>query len=120
LLSVARGNVADVSRFGMSFIDVPASSDAVVTKIGYATFVEAACNGVAIASAPRADWPESGPLIEWAKQNANFALREDGIEDTREFSTALSAVLNAPSRMPARASGVAEAVEIIAGIAGIA
>ena len=119
LHSVARGNVADVSRFGMSFIDVLASSDAVVTKIGYATFVEAACNGVGIVSAPRADWPESGPLIEWAKQNANFALMEDGIEDTRGFRTALSAVLNAPCRMPVRASGIAEAVETIAGIAGL-
>ena len=119
LHSVARGNVADVSRFGMSFIDVLASSDAVVTKIGYATFVEAACNGVGIVSAPRADWPEAGPLIEWAKQNANFALMEDGIEDTPGFRTALSAVLNAPCRMPVRASGIAEAVETIAGIAGL-
>jgi hypothetical protein len=119
LPSVARGNVADVSRFGMSFIDVLASSDAVVTKIGYATFVEAACNGVGIVSPPRADWPESGPLIEWAKQNANFALMEDGIENARGFRTALSAVLNAPCRMPVRASGIAEAVETIAGIAGL-
>jgi hypothetical protein len=66
----------------MSFIDVLASSDAVVTKIGYATFVEAACNGVGIVSAPRADWPESGsglrskisdqPMTEeeWAKERA--------------------------------------------------
>jgi hypothetical protein len=103
----------------MSFIDVLASSDAVVTKIGYATFVEAACNGVGIVSAPRADWPESGHLIEWAKQNANFALMEDGIENARGFRTALSAVLNAPCRMPVRASGIAEAVETIAGIAGL-
>ena len=44
----------------MSFIDVLASSDAVVTKIGYATFVEAACNGGGIKSAPRADWPGVG------------------------------------------------------------
>jgi hypothetical protein len=117
--SVARGNVADVSRFGMRFIDVLASSDAVVTKVGYATFVEAACNGVGIVSASRADWPESEPLIEWAKQNANLALMEDGITDAQGFRTALSAVLNAPCRMPVRASGIAEAVAIIAGIAGI-
>ena len=58
-------------------------------------------------------------MIEWAKQNANFALMEDGIEDARGFRTALSAVLNAPCRMPVRASGIAEAVETIAGIAGL-
>ena len=103
----------------MSFIDVLASSDAVVTKIGYATFVEAACNGVGIVSPPRADWPESGPLIEWAKQNANFALMEDGIENAlripyRSVGGTECSVQNASS-----ASGIAEAVETIAGIAGL-
>jgi hypothetical protein len=47
LPSVARGNVADVSRFGMSFIDLLASSDAVVTKVGYATLLKPHATGLA-------------------------------------------------------------------------
>jgi hypothetical protein len=120
---IGSGNVpaaaCDIGRLDMSFIDVLASCDAVVTKVGYCTFVEAACNGVGLVSAPRADWPESGPLIEWARRNASFALAEGGIDDAEGLRTALSTVLNAPRRT-VPASGVAEAVEIIVGIAGLA
>ena len=49
-----------------------ASSDAVVTKIGYTTFVEAACNGVGIVSAPRADWPEFGPRESSVSHKTHF------------------------------------------------
>lgn len=111
--------VTNVSRLDMSFIDILASCDAVVTKVGYGTFVEAACNGVGIVSAPRLDWPESKCLIDWAQQNANFALAEGGIENTEELHNALSAVLNGPRRAPVRASGIGEAVAIIARIARI-
>jgi len=116
--SNASAATTDVSRLDMSFIDVLASSDAVVTKVGYSTFVEAACNGVGIVSAPRADWPESGPLIEWAKQNANFASAESGIGNAEGLRAAVSSVLYAPGRKAVPASGVAEAVDIIASIAG--
>ena len=91
-----------------------------VSKVGYCTFVEAACNGVGLVSAPRADWPELGPLIDWARRNAKFALAEGGMDDAEGLRAALSAVLNAPGKTAVPASGIAEAVETIAGIAGLA
>ena len=72
------------TTFGLVVAKRHAIAIRIFESIGSATFVEAACNGVGIVSAPRADWPESGPLIEWAKQNANFALMEHGIEDAED------------------------------------
>jgi hypothetical protein len=117
--SAPSGSGTEVHKLGMSFIDILASSDAVVAKVGYCMFVEAACNGVALVSAPRDDWPESLGLIEWAKQNADFALAGAGLEDAQALRSALSMVLNASRRAPVPASGAAEASDIIAEGAGL-
>lgn len=108
------GRSSPVERLEIPFIDVLASSDVVVTKVGYCTFVEAACNGVGIVSGPRDDWPESGPAKEWASRNARFAVAEPGIEDPAALEAALSTVLEAPRMAPPSATGAAEAVEAIA------
>lgn len=49
----------------MSFSDLLASSDALICKPGYGSFVEAACIGVPVLYVSRADWPESPALIAW-------------------------------------------------------
>jgi UDP-N-acetylglucosamine:LPS N-acetylglucosamine transferase len=49
----------------MSFNDVLASSDALLSKPGYGSFVEAASAGVPLLYVGRPDWPESPALIEW-------------------------------------------------------
>jgi hypothetical protein len=49
----------------MSFSDLLASSDVLICKPGYGSFVEAACSGVPVLYVSRADWPESQALIEW-------------------------------------------------------
>jgi hypothetical protein len=117
--AAARGGVTELSRLGIRFIDLLASSDAVVTKVGYCMFVEAACNGIGLVSAPRDDWPESMPLIGWAKQNAKFALAVPGIEDERGLREALDAVLSAPRKSIPGATGAAEACEEISSLAGL-
>ncbi|MDO8606200.1 MAG: hypothetical protein Q7R40_06670 [Phaeospirillum sp.] len=50
---------------GLSFSDVLASADVVVTKPGYGTFVEAAMAGVSVLYVARPDWPECPPLDDW-------------------------------------------------------
>ena len=49
----------------MSFGDLLASSDALICKPGYGSFVEAACSGVPVLYVNRPDWPESPALVEW-------------------------------------------------------
>ena len=53
---------------GLSFTDTLASVDAVITKPGYGTFTEAACNGTPVIYQRRDDWPEQECLIEWLRQ----------------------------------------------------
>lgn len=49
----------------MSFSDLLASSDALLCKPGYGSFVEASCSGTPVLYVNRADWPESAALVEW-------------------------------------------------------
>lgn len=112
-------HATNVDQIDMSFIDVLASCDAVVTKVGYSTFVEAACNGVGLVSTNRPDWPESAVLVDWATRTASFALVEEGLQDARGLRPALAAVLDAPRKTAVAPAGVREAVGIIAEVAGL-
>lgn len=49
----------------MSFNDLLSSSDVLLCKPGYGSFVEAAYSGVPVLYVSRADWPESPALLEW-------------------------------------------------------
>ncbi|MEW5904041.1 MAG: hypothetical protein AB1722_06805 [Pseudomonadota bacterium] len=67
--AVQRADVVALESLGMPFRDVLASCDAVLTKPGYGTFVEAVCGGVPILYLPRADWPETRWLVAWAARH---------------------------------------------------
>ncbi|HET6718189.1 MAG TPA: hypothetical protein VFH22_01000 [Rhodocyclaceae bacterium] len=54
-----------IDRLGLGFSDLLASCDAVISKPGYGTFVEAACAGTPVLWLRRADWPEQDCLIDW-------------------------------------------------------
>lgn len=62
---VEREDVRNFDALDLHFSDLLASVDAVVTKPGYGTFVEAACGGVPILYLERPDWPETPHLAEW-------------------------------------------------------
>lgn len=66
----ARADFHAIETIGWPFADLLRSVDAVVTKPGYGTFAEAACNGTAVLYQRRADWPEQEPLIEWLHAHA--------------------------------------------------
>jgi hypothetical protein len=54
-----------LESLSMSFSDLLASSDALVCKPGYGSFVEAACSRTPVLYVARADWPESPALVTW-------------------------------------------------------
>lgn len=56
------------NELSISHIDLMASCDAVITKPGYGTFVEAACYGTPLLYLPRHDWPEEPWLIQWQRE----------------------------------------------------
>lgn len=74
----------------MDFSDLLASSDALICKPGYGSFVEAACGGVPVLYVKRPDWPESPALIAWLEQHglcgqiSRNALEQGDIAETLE------------------------------------
>ena len=65
-----REDMTAVESLAMLFTDLLSSVDAALTKPGYGTFTEAACNGTPVLYLKRDNWPEQTPLIEWLEQNA--------------------------------------------------
>ena len=66
---IRRRDMHDLESLGLPFADLLASVDAVLTKPGYGTFVEAAGNGIPVLYQRREDWPEQDYLIDWLEGN---------------------------------------------------
>ena len=66
----AHPDAVALESFGLNFTDLLYSVDAIITKPGYGTFAEAACNGTPVLYLRRDDWPEQDCLIEWLRRNA--------------------------------------------------
>jgi hypothetical protein len=54
-----------LDTLAIPFADLVRSCDAVIAKPGYGIVAEAACNGTALLSVPRTDWPEQDILVNW-------------------------------------------------------
>jgi uncharacterized protein (TIGR00661 family) len=57
-----------LETLGYSFVDLLRSSDVLIAKPGYGSFVEAACTGTPVLYLPRQNWPEAPVLIDWLKR----------------------------------------------------
>ena len=57
-----------LDTLGYSFVDLLRSSDVLIAKPGYGSFVEAGCSGTPVLYLPRQHWPEAAGLIDWLKQ----------------------------------------------------
>jgi UDP:flavonoid glycosyltransferase YjiC (YdhE family) len=80
----------------MGFGDLLASSDALICKPGYGSFVEAASCGVPVIYVSRAGWPEAPALISWLQQ---YGLCREVSRDALEqgdVAEALREIWNAP------------------------
>lgn len=92
-----RTSLVGFGATGMDFPDILASSDALVTKVGYGSFVEAAALGLAVLYLDRPDWPETPWLATWLEQHA----RARAIPETRLCSPAIAEDLEELWRAPA-------------------
>jgi len=66
---VMHPDVIEIESLPLGFSDLLASSDALVCKPGYGSFVEAACSGMPILFVARPDWPETPALVGWLGRN---------------------------------------------------
>ena len=92
-----RDDMTAFEPLGLPFIDLLRSADAVLTKPGYGTFVEAACHGLPLLYLPRQNWPEQDWLIDWLTRHARcLPIAEDEL-----FGKSLLAKLQALWQQPA-------------------
>jgi hypothetical protein len=95
----------------MDFSDLLASSDALLCKPGYGSFVEAACSGIPVLYVNRPDWPESSALTGWLRQHG--VCREVMREQLQrgEIAKDLSALWSAPRITPLIPDGAAQVAD---------
>jgi len=104
-----RDDIIPLGRLGMPFIDVLASSDALIGKLGYGTVAECACNGVPMIHAPRDDWPEEPVLAAWLARVGRLARIETADLEAGRIDAELAAVAGQRFE-PVPATGAAMAV----------
>ncbi len=98
----------------MNFNDLLASSDVLICKPGYGSFVEAACSGVPVLYVSRADWPESPALIEWLQQHCSCReVSRDALE-RGDVAGALKELWDAPRPEPVIPQGAEQVAEWLA------
>jgi hypothetical protein len=110
----AGAGMIDIAATGMGFIDVLASCDAVLTKPGYGTYAEAVCNGVPLLTLARPDWPETEYLNAWARRHGRLEEISASQFESGCFVEPLESLWNRPARPPIEATGVEQAVAVIA------
>lgn len=98
----------------MSFGDLLASSDALICKPGYGSFVEAASCGVPVLYVSRADWPEAPALISWLQQNGLCREVSRDALDRGDVAEALREIWNTPRPDPVIPEGAKQVAEWLA------
>ena len=103
-----------LESLGLPFSDILASSDALICKPGYGSFVEAACAGVPVLYVRREDWPETQVLTQWLAASAVSGEVEREALESGTFAATLETLLATPKQAPVTPSGISEAANWLA------
>jgi len=103
-----------LETLAMSFSDLLASSDALICKTGYGSFVEAACCGTPVLYVDRPDWPESPALIEWLKQHGVCREVSRQALEQGDIGGLLESLLGAPRPQPVIPEGAIQVADRLA------
>lgn len=108
---VRRADVRGVDRADLDFRNLLASVDAVITKPGYGTFVEAACSGIPILYLQRDDWLETPHFAAWLAVHARAEVLSRRQLETGEVIEALQRLWRAPLPAAPGAGGAVQAAQ---------
>jgi hypothetical protein len=111
---IARDDVSAFDKFGLTFSEVLASCDAVLTKPGYGTFTEAACTGTPVLYVARHDWPEEPYLVSWLQQHGVCVEVPRTALEKGNLATLLQALWAIPKPSVPPATGAQEAASQLA------
>ncbi len=106
-----RGDVIAIEPARIPFLDLLASCDALLTKVGYGAFVEAAAHAKPVLYVDRPDWPETPWLRDWiadhgrAEPITESLLYGEGAAEA--VSRRLERLWTSVPRCPASADGAA-------------
>jgi hypothetical protein len=112
--NVHRPDMTGFEPLGWPFADLLRSVDAVVTKPGYGTFAEAACNGTAVLYQRREDWPEQECLIEWLHGNARCVEISAAELHGGKLAAALDTTLHSAAPPRPTSDGIEQAAQHLA------
>ena len=109
-------STVDFESLDMPYIDALWSSDALICKPGYGSFVEAACAGVPVLYLDRPDWPEVPFLVSWLESAGHCAPLDQGCWLRGEFGGLLIELSRSSSPKKVEPSGIDIAAEAIAAL----
>jgi hypothetical protein len=107
--NIERNDVCSFDVAGLHFSDLLASVDAVVTKPGYGTFVEATCSGIPILYLQRDDWLETPHFAAWLATHARAQMLTRERLLAGDFIDALHGLWQTPAPALPPANGAEEA-----------
>ncbi|MGH8573220.1 MAG: hypothetical protein ACREX8_11695 [Gammaproteobacteria bacterium] len=110
--------VHPIEAAGVSYIDALASADALITKPGYGSFVEAACNGIPVLYTRRRDWPEEPYAVRWLARHARCRELDRADLERGRIADALDALWAQREPPVVSPTGIDEAATIIASYLG--
>ncbi|WP_346344005.1 hypothetical protein [Magnetospirillum sulfuroxidans] len=108
-----RPDIVPWQRGGLSFTDLIASVEVVVTKPGYGTFTEAGMVGAPVLYTARPDWPESPHLDHWLAAHTQCLMTEANSLVDGALPSLLHTLFSLPRQQVATPDGVTQAAEII-------
>ncbi len=115
---VERPDTLVVEETGLTFSELLASADLVLTKPGYGTFAEAALAGVPVLYVPREEWPEEPYLVQWLGRQVPCAAIPHADLMAGRIGAAAQRLLEQPRPGARAGDGVAEAVACLRGFLG--
>lgn len=111
--AVNHPDMISFNSLGLPFFDLIASSDIMVTKPGYGSFVEAAMAGASVLFLSRGDWPEQSYLTAWLAKHARCMEVSRNEIETGDIGQKLERLLSMPVILRPAATGNAEAAEFL-------
>ena len=103
---------------GIPFIDALASTDLLIAKPGYGSFVEAVCHGIPVLYVERTNWPEADDIIGWIRRYGLCARLNSADLKRGAIVAAVNDLLLKPKAPPRAPTGADEAAEEIIAILG--
>lgn len=109
----SRDDCTAYSDAQIPFADLLPTVDAVLSKPGYGTFVEAASCGLPVLYLQRSDWPESACLEAWLHRHTRAAIIPPEAARNGDIAMALDTLLASAAPPKPAATGIAEALHYL-------